>query len=173
MGERLRVLILLMVLVGVGVLLGSSLAQWWAPVPPVSQLDTRPVFQGRIRVEVLNSGGQSGLAREATGVLRDLGLDVVYYGNAETFTDEPSVVLDRVGRLADARKVADALGIRLVRSEPDSNLFVDLSVRLGPEWSLGTDREEQGGDTPPWWDVRRFFNRADSAGVHDSEGSTE
>jgi hypothetical protein len=173
MGERFRVLILLVVLVGVGVLLGSSLAQWWAPASPVPQLDTRPVFQGRIRVEVLNAGGQSGVAREATGLLRDLGLDVVYYGNAGTFTDEPSVVLDRVGGLEDARKVADALGIRVVRSEPDSNLFVDLSVRLGPEWSLGMDTEEQGRETPPWWDVRRFFNRADTAGVHDPEGSKE
>jgi hypothetical protein len=129
-----------------------------------------PVFSGRVRVEVLNGSGLSGVARDATSLLRDLGLDVVYYGNAETFSEDPSVVMDRVGRLEDARKVADALGIRAVLSEPDSNLYVDLTVRLGPEWSPPGGAEEELPGPPAWWDIRRFFSKKDTAGVSDPEG---
>lgn len=99
------------------------------------------------------------MAREATALLRDLGLDVVYYGNAENFSADPSVVLDRVGQVEGARKVAEALGIREVRSEPDSNLFVDLTIRLGPEWTDPSEAEAEGESSPPWWDFRRFLKR--------------
>ena len=157
MGQRIRALILILVLLGAGVLLGSSLSQWWQPLPQGEPPLPRVLFSYRVRVEVLNGGGESGVARQATVLLRDRGLDVVYYGNAETFSSDPSVVLDRVGRLEAARKVADALGIREVRSEPDSNLFVDLTVRLGPEWEDPTEAREDEPSPPPWWDIRRFF----------------
>jgi len=170
MGQRIRGLILLLVLVGAGVLLGSSISQWWkAPLPGVS-LAPLPIFQGRVRVEVLNGGGHSGVAREATAALRDLGLDVVYYGNSETFSDDPSVVVDRVGRLEDARKVADALGIREVRSEPDSNLYVELTVRLGPEWPQTLEPADVIAGSPAWWDIRRFFSKEDTTGTSDPRG---
>lgn len=136
MGQRIRSLVLLVVLLAAGVLLGSSLAQWWSSTP-TPEAGPRPVpspLGERVRVEVLNGGGVAGAARAATGVLRDLGFDVVYFGNAETFTADSSVVLDRVGKERPARAVARALGIPDVRSEPDSGLYVDVTVRLGPEW---------------------------------------
>jgi hypothetical protein len=114
-----------------------------------------------VRVEVLNGGGRSGVAREATSALRDLGFDVVYYGNAETFSQEPSVVLDRVDHLEAARWAADALGIRYVRSEPDSNRYVDVTVRLGPEWSPPETAAEGEEPPAPWWDLRRYFRGKD------------
>jgi hypothetical protein len=170
MGQRLRALVLLVVLLGGGILLGSSLAQWWHVTPPLPAGPGSSQVRGRIRIEVLNTGGTSGVARSATAVLRDLGLDVVYYGNAENFSDEPSVVLDRVGRLDAARTVADALGIRDVLSEPDSNLFVDVTVRLGPEWSGGSDPLENESASRPWWDLRRFVPRKETTGNPDSTG---
>ncbi len=93
-----------------------------------------PTHEGRVRVEVLNAGGRRGAAHEATELLRKRGFDVVYFGNADSFGEDPSVVLDRVGRRDDARVVADALGIDSVRSEPDPNLYLDVSVMLGREW---------------------------------------
>ena len=156
MGQRLRGMILVLVLLAAGALLGSAVSQWWHPLEEDSS--TREIlFSHRVRVEVLNGGGESGMAREATGVLRDLGLDVVYYGNAETFSQDPSVVVDRVGRLEDARKLADALGIPDVRSEPDSNLYVDFTVRLGPEWEDPALAGIEEAPPVPWWDLRRFF----------------
>ncbi|MGW8266367.1 MAG: LytR C-terminal domain-containing protein [Longimicrobiales bacterium] len=160
MGERLRALALLVVLLGAGILLGSSLAQWWNILPPLPGGASSGQIQDRVRVEVLNAGGTPGVARDATAALRDRGLDVVYYGNAENFTEEPSVVLDRVGRSDVARTVADALGIRAVVLEPDSNLFVDVTVRLGPEWAL--EEEPIGTRAPSWWDLRRYLRKRDN-----------
>jgi len=159
MGERLRGLALLVVLLGAGVLLGSSLAQWWQIAPPLPAGPPSVQIQGRVRVEVLNAGGISGVARDATAVLRDLGVDVVYYGNAENFSEEPSVVVDRVGRSEAARVVARALGIEGVVLEPDSSLFVDITVRLGPEWSLEPEPAKEVTGARPWWDLRRFFGK--------------
>lgn len=158
MGQRIRGLILILVLLGAGILLGSALSQWWQPGPSGEPVLPRSLFKDRMRVEVLNGGGESGVAREATVLLRDHGLDVVYYGNAETFSSDSSVVLDRVGQLDAARKVADALGIRAVRSQPDSNLFVDVTVRLGPEWKDPARTGVEEPPRPPWWDIRRFFS---------------
>lgn len=111
---------------------------------PVGDL---PAQQGRIRVEVLNAGGRRGAAHEATELLRKRGFDVVYFGNADSFGEDPSVVLDRVGRPDDARGVADALGIDSVRTEPDPNLYLDVSVMLGREWRP-TDTLPGKGERP-------------------------
>lgn len=104
-----------------GVVLPQAPAQW---------------TEGRVRVEVENGGGISGMAWGATKQLRERGFDVVEYGNASSFDQErPSVVIDRVGAPELARAVAEALGIDNVLSEPDANLFVDVSVVLGADWT--------------------------------------
>lgn len=88
----------------------------------------------RVRVEVLNASGISGLARQATRTLRDRGFDVVSFGNAKGAPGTPSVVIDRVGRNGPARSVADALEIGDVRSRPDTTLYVEVTVVLGRDW---------------------------------------
>lgn len=85
------------------------------------------------RVEVLNGSDRPGLARDATERLRAAGFDVVYFGNAR----EPrglSVVLDRGGRAPAARAAARALGLAIVREEPDATRMVDVTVLLGKDW---------------------------------------
>ncbi|MEN8376394.1 MAG: LytR C-terminal domain-containing protein [Gemmatimonadota bacterium] len=93
-------------------------------------------FDGSARVEVLNGAGMEGIARDATGRLRELGHDVVFYGNAERFDYDRSVVVDRGGPPGAARAVADALGIAEVRDEADPELALDASVILGLDWEL-------------------------------------
>ena len=166
MGRRLGTLILVAALVAVGVFAGSALSQWWE-VPgtgaAAEAVGGRVRPRERIRVEVLSGGGRSGLARDATEALRGDGFDVVYFGNARASGGDSSVVLDRVGRPDLARSVADALGIRNVRSEPDSNLYLDVSVVLGAGWDLPPAAEAAAGEeTDEWWDVRRFLPREDS-----------
>lgn len=100
--------------------------------PATSRVE-RP--SGRVRVEVLNASGRSGLARQATEVLRERGFDVVEFGNAQGFAPDSSLVIDRVGRIELARQVADALGVRRVRAEPDADLFLDVTVVLGRDWA--------------------------------------
>lgn len=90
-------------------------------------------FRG-IRVEVLNAAGVTRLARQATEQLRRSGFDVVYYGNAPAPGLAESRVLDRVGSPEKARAVAEALGITHVRTEPDSTLYLDVTVLLGRDW---------------------------------------
>ncbi len=98
----------------------------------------------RVRVEVLNAAGRTGLAREATRRLRSRGFDVVYFGNAGEFGRDSSIVLDRVGDERTARRVAGALGIRNVASEPDSSLLLDVSVILGMDWPPAERAPAQG-----------------------------
>jgi hypothetical protein len=99
--------------------------------PPAAAV---PAPSARVRVEVLNASGRPGLAREGTRILRDAGFDVVYFGNAEGFSPDSSLVLDRAGRIQTARRVADAVGIGRVRARPDANLGLDATVVLGRDW---------------------------------------
>ena len=91
----------------------------------------------RLKVEVLNAGGVSGLARLATEHLRDRGFDVVYMGNAGDFEQEATVVVARTADIDAARRIARALGTDSVVVEPDPQLFVDATVRLGKDWPAG------------------------------------
>lgn len=112
----------------------------------------------RVRVEVLNGGGVSGMARAATEHLRETGFDVVEFGNAASWDIERSSVVDRVGRPDAARAVAEALGIDSVLSEPDPNLYVDVTVVLGVGWS--PESATAAGDearSRPAWDPRRWL----------------
>ena len=90
---------------------------------------------GRVRVEVLNASGVPGLAAKGRTALRERGFDVVFVGNARGFEPDTSLVLDRVGRMELARSVADELQIPRVYARPDSNLFVDVTVVLGKDWT--------------------------------------
>lgn len=123
--------------------------------------DPSQVWTGeRVRVEVLNAGGVSGMARAATEELRDVGFDVVSFGNAEAFDPErPSEVVDRVGRTDVARAVATALGIDNVQTDPDPNLYVDVTVVVGHDWPGSGASKTAGPDEGEavWWDPRSWF----------------
>lgn len=133
MRRFLKPLLLLFAATAMVLLLASALGQW---VPD----DTTPAGailspgNARVTVEVRNAGGVEGMARTATDYLRSAGFDVVGIGNAASFDQAASVVIDRVGRPETAADVAGVLGIDSVRSEPDPNLFVDVTVRLGSGW---------------------------------------
>ncbi len=150
---------ILLTLAGVGGT--AAYAGWGRPEPTVSSSVEPRAPAERVRVEVLNAGGVSGRAREATAHVRDAGFDVVGWGNAVSFDRDSSVVIDRVGRGDLASAVANVLGIRNVLSEPDSNLFVEVTVLLGSEWSRPMG-EGEGTRTAParaWWDPRGWLGR--------------
>lgn len=89
-----------------------------------------------IQVEVRNGCGEPGLAGEVTRYLRRHGFDVVASGNQPRFDQDSSVVLDRVGDLPSARKIAEALGIApaRVRQELRPDLYLDASVIIGKDY---------------------------------------
>jgi hypothetical protein len=143
LGAMLAVVVLL-VAFGVSFVLGLRGVRTVHPpsaeAPRVLAAD-RPPAGDRVRVEVLNAGGRAGMARLATTALREDGFDVVFYGNAASAGRDSSAVLDRVGRLEDARAVAARLGIRHVRTEIDPERYVDVSVVLGRDWSGSAARD--------------------------------
>lgn len=155
----------------VGVVIVSTIAVIGIPDPnppdddDVSESANRNIGQSevwsgdRVRVEVQNGGGVEGMARTATDVLRTAGFDVVKFGNARAFDPERhSVVIDRVGRVAAAQAIAKALGIDSVLSEPDPNLYVDVTVVLGSPWQPLTPVLRSEVTEPwSWWDPREWF----------------
>lgn len=150
-----------------GLVVGGQLFDGPDGERPVRSLDRAPAGEegaappstwDRIRVEVLNGGGVPGMAARVRDGLRDRGFDVVYYGNAASFDHDVTRVLARTGSLAAARAVADALGAAEVAEEPDSTLFVDVTVVLGSDWTGETlaepdpsENEDDEADRS-WWD---------------------
>ena len=141
-GGRLQTVGIFLTLLGVAVLVGSLAAGLFggrgggdATGGDGGRAAATRAPERRIRVQVLNASGITGLAREATRVLRDQGFDVKEMGNAPAGSSpDSSIVLDRVGTLALAREVADSLGIPRVVTRPDSNLYLDVTVVLGKDW---------------------------------------
>ena len=147
---------LFIVLMVVRILL--SLPEGSAPFVEATAIN-QPVVDRRVTVEVLNAGGVSGVAREATAALRSAGFDVVSFGNARSFDQVESVVVDRIGDPNPALSVASVLGIRNVRSEPDSNLYLDISVLLGSQWLPPVDSTQSEETTTVWWDLWSWLQR--------------
>lgn len=108
--------------------------------PPVSAEIDDNVFKYRaeevIQVNVLNGCGVSGLAGRAENYLRELGFDVVEIGNYDTMISE-TIIIDRVGDHASAKKVAKAIGLAETRiiTKIDSTLYLRASIVLGHDHS--------------------------------------
>jgi hypothetical protein len=97
-----------------------------------------PAPDRRITVEVLNASGRAGLARGATRLLRRQGLDVVFFGNADTAADSTRIMVRR-GDPGAGRDVRDALGMGRVTIQPDTLRRVDVSVTLGRDFRIRGD----------------------------------
>lgn len=94
-----------------------------------------PVPEGddRIEVEVLNATGKQGIARVGTRSLRRKGVDVVFFGNADTTADSTKLILRR-GSRERAEEIQKLLGAGKIESAPDSTRRVDVTVILGRDW---------------------------------------
>ncbi|MFA3782986.1 LytR C-terminal domain-containing protein [Melioribacteraceae bacterium 4301-Me] len=89
-----------------------------------------------IQVEVLNGCGVSGVADRFTDFLRNNNFDVVNVGNYIAFDISNSLVIDRIGNMANAYKVAKALGIsnNNVIQQLNKNYFLDVTVIIGRDY---------------------------------------
>ncbi|MEE9430858.1 MAG: LytR C-terminal domain-containing protein, partial [Melioribacteraceae bacterium] len=68
-----------------------------------------------IQMDVLNGCGAAGVADRYTDYLRAHNFDVVQIGNYISFEVDETFVIDRIGNMANARKVARAIGIENVK----------------------------------------------------------
>ncbi len=97
-----------------------------------------------IQVEVRNGCGVADLAGIATQFLRRNGFDVVETGNYERTDVQFSKVVDRIGDVESALKVARMMGIpeQRVEQEVREDFFLDASVIIGHDYkSLRPFRE--------------------------------
>lgn len=103
------------------------------PVDPTKQEADRVEI---IQIDVLNGCGVAGVAGKFTDYLRTRGYDVVEVGNYRSFDVPESIVIDRVGNLENARKVAYALGIKEsnVIQQINPDYFLDATVIIGKDF---------------------------------------
>jgi len=128
---------LLVVGLGMMVLLYGLVTRTLVPSPsPERSNETTELVGSIIQVEVRNGAGIDELAAQTTHYLRERGFDVVNVGNYSSFQQERSVVIDRVGDLEAAQKVAEALGLPADRVRPDvrRQYYLDASVIIGHDY---------------------------------------
>ncbi len=103
---------------------------------PEEPLITEGVRTRAIQMDVLNAAGGNRLALRATEYLRAQGFDVVEMGNALVREQDHTLVIDRVGNLETARRVADALGVpdQQVVQRIDPTLYLDVTVMIGKDY---------------------------------------
>ena len=138
--SRNSLLNVVLVVLGLAViaLLYALGARVFAPrVDPVRELNSGQLIGDIIQVEIRNGCGISGLAGEMTQFLRKKGFDVVEVGDSETFEQEYSVVYDRIGDLASAKKLAKAVGLPEDRVIQEIRLdeYLDASIVIGKDYA--------------------------------------
>jgi len=129
--------VLLVGSLAVAVLLYAVVTRAFFSAPaPERPAETPGLVGSVIQVEVRNGAGVNGLAARTTQYLRDHGFDVVNVGNYSSFDQDKSIVVDRVGNLEAARKVATVLGLPADRVQQNirRQYYLDASVIIGHDY---------------------------------------
>lgn len=125
--------------IGAVILLYSLVTRQFMPRSDAARGEAASELVGEIiQIEVRNGCGISGLAAETTKFLRQKGFDVVEVGDYDVFDIEESKVIDRIGDMESARKVAAALGLpedRVVQ-EIKEEYYLDASVIIGKDYAI-------------------------------------
>lgn len=106
------------------------------PVDGTLESDITPeTVEESIQIEILNGCDVQKLAGKSRDFMRQRKFDVVDISNAKDILDK-SIVIDRVGDVESARKVAYAMGINdsLIRTDVDSSLYLRASVLIGQDY---------------------------------------
>ena len=128
--------LLVVALIALG-LAAAGFSLWWHGRHRGDGGTARPVpgERDRVVVEVLNTTRAVGLARAAAFVLRDAGIDVVYFGSDTGAVLDSTQVLVRRGTPDGAERVVAVLGVGSVRQLPDPGRLVDATVRVGRDFA--------------------------------------
>ena len=90
----------------------------------------------KIKVEVLNGCGKTGVAEKLTDYLRANGFDVVNLGNYRSFEIENSIVIARNEKDHNAEKVATVVGLKHenVIQQTNPEYLLDVTFILGKDY---------------------------------------
>jgi len=99
--------------------------------------DKKIVAAQIVQLEVLNGCGVPGIGDNFTSYLRSKNFDVVNLGNYISSDVIKTLVIDRRGNLENAKKVAEALGIKKenVIQQINNDYFLDVTLVLGKDFN--------------------------------------
>ena len=105
--------------------------------PPPSPDSLRTTVTRTIQLDVINGCGAKNIGAKFTEYLRAHGFDVVEVKNYKSSHIPTTLVVDRVGDLDAARRVAAALGVdsQNIVQQLNRDYFVDVSVILGEDYA--------------------------------------
>ena len=95
----------------------------------------RPTREVESAVLVLNGCGEEEIGLRTARYLRERGLDVVDFRNADSFDYEETIVVDRAGDLGAAVEVARMLRIPNVIQQIPETPLVDIVIIVGADHS--------------------------------------
>jgi hypothetical protein len=128
------VLVLLLILV---VYLSYNLISKIIPSKEEANLQAKQKTADYIQIEVLNGCGVTGVADKFTAYLRSNKFDVIQAGNYSSFEVDKSMVIDRIGNMANAEKAAAMLGIKkeYIIQQINKNYFLDVTFVIGKDYN--------------------------------------
>ena len=90
-----------------------------------------------LQVDLYNGCGKNGMAAKFTSYLRSQGFDVVEMKNYKSFDVRQTLVVDRLGNIAAAQRVAATLGLsdEHVIQQLNPENFVDVTVIIGADYT--------------------------------------
>ncbi|MBN1646846.1 MAG: LCP family protein [Spirochaetales bacterium] len=93
-----------------------------------------------IVLEILNGTTITGLASRTSQLFKSYGYDVDVHGNAETDDLEHTVVIDRIGNISLAKRVASVINCERIESEiyTENTSGIDVTVVLGKDFDERT-----------------------------------
>lgn len=124
-GASIGYTVLTVVLLAAVVFLALGILDVFTPPPSRAE---------ELTVLVLNGCGVEGIGQRAARRLRELGLDVVDFRNADSFGYAESIVVDRTGDLPAAAGVAKLLGASNVIQQVPETPLVDVILIVGADY---------------------------------------
>ncbi len=90
-----------------------------------------------IQLEVLNGCGKEGIADKVTDYLRKNNFDVVQIGNYRSFDMDKTLIIDRVGKKANALKLAEVLGVdeKYIIQQKNDDYLLDITLVIGKDFN--------------------------------------
>jgi hypothetical protein len=134
-GALLNIAIVLLLVV-IGLQLYGIFSDDLSARPAAKNADTESAEQTIVQINVLNGCGVSGVGTTMTKFCRTAGYDVVEVGNYKSFDVNESMVIDRIGKPDDAKRLAALLGIapKNIVQQFSNDHLVAASVVIGKDY---------------------------------------
>ena len=127
----------IIILIVINIYLGYSITKTFTNYYGDSQSEfSEDSTNSKIKVEVLNGCGSTGVAEKLTDYLRANGFDVVRLGNYRSFELENSIVISRNEKYQNAEKIALSVGLgkEYVIQQINPEYLLDVTFILGKDY---------------------------------------